>query len=67
MIFTIMALGPEMKNNGMKFSMGVSEGDYMTDGVWDAQKIGQHILYVLSREAGLKNTTYEVTNDSNTE
>ena len=61
MRFRITALGSEMSNNGTTFTMGVSEYDYMTDGVWDAEKIGRHILYVLARTAELKNTTNEVT------
>ena len=56
MIFSIRAIGPELSNNGTSFSMGVSESDYMTDGKWDAEKIGKQILFVLSKKAELKNT-----------
>lgn len=56
MIFIIKALGSEMSNNGTSFVMGVSESDYMTDGKWDAEKIGKQILFVLSKKADLKNT-----------
>ena len=52
MIFHIRVAGFDLSEEfrGCSFSMGVGECDYQTDGKWDPEKIGRHILYVIAEE-----------------